>query len=76
MERGALILSSANEVTEKWVMNKIPQKVLLEGIKLTIGPRAEILPTTKVSVKTPKMFANTDSKSIIKMLKEQNKSLT
>ncbi|PSN55857.1 hypothetical protein C0J52_02773 [Blattella germanica] len=74
-KRDALILSCANEATIKWVMGRVPELKPWEGGKLTMGPRAKILRTTKVLFKTPKMFAKTDPK-IIKMIKDQNKNLS
>jgi hypothetical protein len=71
-ERGAFILSCANQHTKVWVETIAPKLSPWEGASFSVGPKEQILQTYKVLFKTPKMFAKTEPSRILDMVSKQN----
>jgi DNA phosphorothioation-dependent restriction protein DptG len=74
-EKGAFILSCANNKTKKWLNTILPKLQPWQDAKLKVGERKDILQTTRVMFKTLKEFAKTDPSKVLEMLGKQNTQL-
>lgn len=73
--KGVLVMACANELTRRWLERTVPKLQPWENGKLCVKPKGEVSQGTKVSFKTPKLFAKTDPKKILQMITTQNKTL-
>lgn len=75
MEKGALIIACTNDETKRWLEALIPRLKPLGETKLNIGPRKDILRSTRVFFRThPKLLKRTPEQ-VIEMLDKQNPTL-
>lgn len=75
MEKGAFILSCANQQTKNWLEAKTSKLQPWENARLIVGLKGEILKTSKVLFKTPAVFSRTESPKILDLLGKQNPTL-
>lgn len=73
MEKGALILSCRTQATTKWLEALVPIiKPLGEETNLVVGPRKDLLKTTRIFFRTHPKLNKREPKAIVEMLDTLN----